>query len=123
MALGTNRIKFRGKPTYGDGWVYGYLVCFGVEHQIIDCSGRSCVVDGSTVSQFTGLTDKQSQDIYGSDFLGSGSVEPMEVVFEDGSFRLDAKSEQQTNGAITQERVRRLVIMGNRHDNPELLGA
>ena len=55
-------IKFRGRTTYGKKWVFGYLIKYGVECQIIDNAGVNHVVNGYSIGEFTGLKDKNGKE-------------------------------------------------------------
>lgn len=75
-------IKFRGKSKKTDKWVFGYYVEQFIEiyrdvgdmaHYIIDNRGNRETVDPDTVGQFTGLHDKNGNEIYEGDLIGVGA--------------------------------------------------
>lgn len=117
-------IKFRGKRVDNGEWVYGYGVVLDWEFDmanIIHSQGvnrmQCTAVDPATVGQFTGLTDKNGKEIYEGDVL---SKEPfLKVTFENGGFCF---SNDLLSGSdrLSQERVGRLSIISNIHENPEL---
>lgn len=60
------KIIFRGKKDYNNEWVYGNLIQFDWADFIVKYGSfeeRQRVIP-ETVSQFTGLTDKNGKDIY-----------------------------------------------------------
>lgn len=69
----SREIKFRGLRVDGGGWFYGYYrvvnVIEGKKHLISDWFGNEVEVTTETVGQFTGLTDKNGNEIYDGDIL------------------------------------------------------
>ena len=132
-------IKFRGRLSHSKQWVFGnliiaqnkypYIIPFDVfepdgHHLIID-SDSPYWVDDETIGQFTGLFDKNGVEIYEGDILGgcNGSINgyewkqaPIEIQFENGRFNIPLWAAKQE-----WDRTHYLVIIGNIHDNPELL--
>lgn len=118
-------IKFRGrwyKPGHGWQWVYGYLT--GEDHIHNDEGFWGSVKKGS-VGQYTGLKDMNGVEIYEGDicdckeFECCGKAQWSEdqasffflVLLEDGSFEEERFSDY----------VDKLEVIGNIHENPELL--
>lgn len=127
-------VLFRGKTERGE-WVYGnycgaeYLTSEGIEHLIIEVprSGRSAKVLPETVGQYTGLTDKNGKKIFEGDIV-AGAVHWLErmkngfVAFKDGSFGLIwYRGEVAQFNPFTSMCNVEYEVIGNIHDNPELL--
>lgn len=131
-------ILFRGKRLDDDAWVEGYLVCdsrawgktdvhtYIVNHEHPSgCFGSDIYieVDPSTVGQYTGLTDKNGERIFEGDIVesadftaedGYGVVEWYDGAFEIGNGEWCGTFHENYNG-------KEFEVIGNIHDNPELL--
>lgn len=121
-------IKFRGMTIRGE-WVYGNLAIvtkrvrgWSVEpgSYISNSAGAPFAYDvrPETVGQFTGLKDREGREIYEGDIVATRD-EILEVLYaEDGFYVFDHK----TGGygpLIVQKG--RCEVIGNIHENPELL--
>lgn len=141
-----NRYICRGKgnPKYNDGeWYYGYLTYDGSDYQIVDPKYGSCkrTVLPETIGQCTTLTDKNGKLIFTGDILhvktGGGWTCPVgtdiyyEVFFTEFNEQCDACTEyigfMAGNIDDDEYSIQYLVraygaeVIGNIHDNPELL--
>lgn len=131
-------IKFRGKSVDNGEWVYGDLnQIFVPEGSTEDCPSISDKFDGTffvhpnSVCQFTGIVDKDNEQIYEGDILQCLSVPniPLEVRYNtmQGAFCLVEHTH--TEGALLGtcplgEMLRHypdMSVIGNRFDNPDLL--
>ena len=136
-------ILFRGKRTDNGAWVEGAFClkdCDNPFGDMVDrpsiikydppCDGFWFRVDPETVGQFTGLTDKNGKKIFEGDIarakIESGNHEgftwpDMSVGFQEGSFCLNDRNGYVfcVLGAFAPSVT--LEIIGNIHDNPELL--
>ena len=111
-------ILFRGK--IGNDWAYGDLRQFKNSVAIFR-QGYTFpyLVIPSTVGQFTGLTDQNGVKIFEGDIVKivrDGDKVP--VKWELGSFILEGLYLDLGEAAIDHQ----LEVIGNIHDNPELLG-
>ena len=139
-------ILFRGKSVNDGGWVQGSLVITTIEpvddppikhHHIEDMtigvfpnefqSGLSETVDPATVGQFTGLTDKNGNMIFEGDIvhcIARLDEANCVVIFEEGEFRLVPERNYKTyvkGCGFHALRCFSKEVIGNIHDNPELL--
>jgi uncharacterized phage protein (TIGR01671 family) len=142
-----SQIKFRGKSCGIDGkWVIGSLIItktmtlIAVKEMMCDTGTIEDLlygiieVDPKTVGQFTGLKDKTGKDIYKNDlvvvpqhydenYLTKEQV--CKVSFEDGQFyyRPLKQPNDISTGSFYEEITHSGVeIIGNIHENKELLG-
>lgn len=125
-----DRYLFRGKRKDGQGWIEGDLVhtrttTQGVVTEIYTFD-MSYEVDPETVGQCTGLKDKNGKLIYEGDIvkgLFNFGLEIMSVcTFKDGAFGLTAKQCGAYHfSAFTSLWEVQYEVLGNIHDNPELL--
>lgn len=115
-------ILFRGKQNYNGEWITGYLVdsyCIG---NWLLCEP----VITETVGQYTGLTDKNGKKIFEGDIvtgLFSFGMEVKAVVaFQDGAFGLRwSRGGAEQFSAFASICNIEFQVIGNVHDNPELL--
>lgn len=132
-------IKFRGLRTDGKGWAYGSLLQseIDVNEIAVECAivgrfansydiGKLEVIPES-VSQFTGLHDKNGKEIYEGDILDSSEKIPMifEVYYQDGGFRYGTKDRTvdiSFSGHNWLENIlKRFHVIGSIHTTPDLL--
>ena len=137
-------IKFRGRRIDNNEWVYGYL------YRLQLTNGEACViltqdnnhldnslkpkyhlaftlwvdlfiVDTITVGQFTGLYDKNGKEIYEGDIVKRTDGYSYIVKYEFGSFYtrlIGGDKEDVYRLALFNNKT---VIVGNIHDNPDLM--
>ena len=127
-------ILFRGKRTVIGDWISGFLVDGSHIGSWLECEP----VHPETVGQFTGLTDKNGKKIFEGDIFHLDDEIIAVVIFKDGCFRLE---EYGHSGAWTESgfdecgggwgviecdpidwyTIMDMEIIGNIHDNPELM--
>ena len=122
-------IIFRGKRLDNGEWVEGvflndrdgaFYICPAVgDISYGDGGNRRKIgcwykVDPSTVGQYTGLKDKHGKMIFEGHILSLRTGRPHVVRFKNGAFILEDSS-------IPISFAIKFEIIGNAHDNPELL--
>ena len=120
-------IRFRGKHKDG-GWEHGCLSVGREGYEIVSTDGMGlffhCPVDPSTVGQYTGLKDKNGKEIYEGDVVAQpddyGTFCHQLVVYAEGRFIPLVRAEYGHN-AIDRYDPSAFEVIGNIHDNPELL--
>ena len=129
-------ILFRGKRTDNGEWVEGFYWkdIWGDDTEYIYYDGESYKVIPETVGQYTGLTDKNGKKIFEGDILESRASDNKKdwkywiVTFYDGSFCFERdisrkrKHKYEQNLLCADEvKLYGLAVIGNIHDNPELM--
>ena len=129
-------ILFRGKRMDNGEWVYGnygFNDTFTAEnHYIFQNKAWEFFVDPATVGQYTGLTDKNGKKIFEGDILritwsvtGRKPVHELHsVVYSKSGFftkKDGVLKGQVSNYACSNCKGLTVEIIGNIHDNPELL--
>ncbi len=140
----TNReldLPYRTKYKNGD-WVYGLLTCVKNYNGFSEMTNTDGIVgikvDKNTVGQFTGKVDKNATKIFEGDVFQLEDDIVAVVIFSDGCFRLEEYGLCGTwtesgydecgggYGIIECEPIdwyflKDMEIIGNIHDNPELI--
>ena len=121
-------ILFRGKRLDNGAWVYGSLLQVECEDGSIVTaifdrkdSGGDAEVHPSTVGQYTGLLDKNGERIFEGDVLTvDGEVGCFELKFNENTamFIMDGDAIRASFNIFGNDEVE---VVGNIHDNPELL--
>ncbi len=123
-------ILFRGKRVDNGEWVYGayYGLCrmtkkagdFGYAHLMRQSNDEPLYrVDPETVGEYTGLTDKNGKRIFEGDILSDGD-DTYKVVFDEGVFQIE--NPHYITGIYVAIHIDKIdEVIGNIHDNPELL--
>lgn len=119
-------IKFRGKGKKDGKWYFGNLYdidTYGRTH-ICTINGGCLDIDHETVGQFTGLYDCDGKEIYEGDILrfGNSKCGVCEVKWDESIaafcicfYFKDEIGSRPLGGGVE------FAIIGNIHDNPELL--
>ena len=125
-------IKFRGRSC--GFWAHGNLHIrkhdeYGDCAYIIGCTqnpSSTTIVDINTIGQFTSLRDKNCKDIYEGDIVRYSLDDRKDVGYigfhaRSASFRVIAKHTDFGIGNRGELHELNLEVIGNIHDNPELL--
>ena len=119
----TREIKFRAKSLDGI-WEYGELHLKNCNHpHIHNLIGAKIYIDPNTVGQFTGLHDKNGKEIYEGDIvrtLVSRLNATKNKKYRNFVIRYDAPHFWNGYDTLLMSEFR-MEVIGNIHDNPELL--
>lgn len=119
-------IKFRGKRLDNVEWITGDLIRISGHTFIFPDPAPNgfdqYMVDPATVGQYTGLKDENNKEIYEGDIISDGRQ--FNVKWDSrgacwtGEMHNDPQQQLDLVFLITHKQTR---IIGNIHDNPELL--
>ena len=126
-------ILFRGKRVDNGEWEQGNLFAEGTRFEIVRGTCNNVGIEGvdvipETVGQYTGLTANGTK-IFEGDILSERP--PMNctayigyVAYDDelAVWRFMIKNDTKFNGVLLGSYSRSYTVIGNRYDNPELLG-
>ncbi len=136
-------IKFRAKELGSNNWVYGYYAMrseespvpetneWYCEHYILIDKGinglEEVLIDIKTLSQFTGILDKENTEIYEGDFVSTDLQRPHnKVIYKNGAFMLECFDDNlyhdifYSTHELQQAVYKYGQVIGNIIDNPEL---
>lgn len=129
-------ILFRGKRLDNGAWVYGSLLQVECENGSIVTAifdrkyyGGDAEVRSSTVGQYTGMRDKNGKRIFEGDMVSTDIERPYLIVeFREGCFMFNCNDGGEDYYDIMlpilkdpQSVYEYGEVIGNIHDNPELL--
>lgn len=130
-------ILFRGKRLANKKWVEGYLfiqfnTLTGKDDYYIRCGDTDYLVIPETVGQYTGLTDKNGKKIFEGDIIREldGSMDDIPRLVRWDEVYMEFKCPLTRNHwaygnndcSFWLMQSENIEIIGNIHDNPELLG-
>lgn len=108
-------IKFRGKTTDTNEWIYGYLM----GKDVIGDFMNHDFVKPETISQFSGAKDKNGVDIYENDICNAGYFKLHIVDFWRNGFYFKCSNFDSHHGFETAKHT--FEVIGNIFDNKELI--
>lgn len=118
-------IEFRGKYTYNNKFVYGYLDYSKKDKSYIIHTGNGVryFVKPETVGPYIGLEDKNRKKIFLGDIVRGAYIKSSgEVVVISGAIKYALYRFQIWGKYVIDLRdIRDIEVIGNIYDNPELL--
>lgn len=123
-------ILFRGRQADTGKWVYGYFfedIGAFIKERSSSVTTDTHLVEKASVGQYTGLKDRSGQKIFEGDILSLPEEEyaniKLLVEFRDCGWKLRWHGDKNFNHELAAWDGKRLnfKVVGNIHDNPELL--
>lgn len=113
------KILFRGKDVK-ENWHIGFLAKSGNGWYISNSAGIPLAYEviPSTVGQYTGLTDKNGKKIFEGDIVKYKNSSPCKIAYIDSQFVMMWKNFYRKFERVYDDEIE---VIGNIHDNPELL--
>nr|DAX20108.1 MAG TPA: YopX protein [Caudoviricetes sp.] len=118
-------IKFRGWNGKNKKWIYGYYFVNRGEHfispdEVVNplVSYEDFLVDKDSVGQYTGVKDKNGKEVYDGDIVSSGATTGV-VVYDCEQAGFVVQKEKTIE--LRFYSLLGIEVIGNVHDNPELL--
>ena len=119
--------KFRGKTKATGEWVYGDLLHVNNRMFIIpninvdDIDIGKLEVDPETVGQYTGLFDKNGNELWESDIIENEHKERYLIVWGSTGFNAALDGSKKAIYSANEYWFKSCKKIGNKWDNPELL--
>ena len=126
------KILFRGKRVDNGEWVQGSLFSEGTRFEIVRGTCNTVGIEGvevipETIGQYTGLTDKNGKHIFEGDIIDTPD-RLIKVVWLTGNAQFDLNFIRYAHDIIItnfkgiyMRDLKEYEVIGNMHDNPELL--
>lgn|SRR5574343_141855 len=141
-------ILFRGKDIGGKDWFYGSYLrtddntndCFGgkninIRHQIVQYEAGDWNLGGwayydvipETIGQFTGLKDKNGKKIFEGDIIKFTRKQGYHTAYTGDTYMISFYNKSycgygiNDTSPLTNKKSKECIVIGNIHDNPELL--
>ena len=130
-------IKFRGKYSHNGEWVFGSLLKIENNYHIVDKTVMyedghhirqeidiPTWVEPDTIGQFTGLYDRNGNEIYDKDIVGYGDKGVFMVCYNKDCCQFEFRTTLCDGGFVDGLRSFNsniYVVLGNVFDNPELM--